>query len=152
MKKSTLIIIGAVYILSILLVSLLGLKADVLNPKVSVTSIEIINQTDENWKVYTGTDNLKVIEVKFTEPGRADTDGSIKGTYVQLFWRVLPDNATEKRVTIVKNTNSSNVEFVKDENGTDYGLILIKGKVYFTATINSVDGSGVSTTVTIHAK
>lgn len=146
MKKSTLVVIAIVYIASIVIISLFGMKAVVYNEIIPVTKIECLNETDSNNEVYYSGD-LKVIKVKYTTPGNAET---LKGTMVQLIHRVLPDNATNKKVKYVYIENNS-VEFVKGEDGRDLGLVLIKGLVVFKVKIMATDGSKLYTEVVIWA-
>lgn len=146
MKKSTLIMIAIVYIASIVLISLFGMKAVVYNEVIPVTKIECLNETDSKTEVYYSGD-MKVIKVKFTEAGNAET---LKGTMVQLTYRVLPDNASNKNIKYVY-TENSRVEFVKGEDGREVGLVLIKGQVVLKVKIMAMDGSKVYTEVVIWA-
>ncbi len=146
MKKSILVVIAIIYIASIVIISLFGMKAVVYNEIIPVTKIECLNETDSNNEVYYSGD-LKVIKVKYTTPGNAET---LKGTMVQLIHRVLPDNATNKKVKYVYTENNS-VEFVKGEDGRDLGLVLIKGLVVLKVKIMATDGSKLYTEVVIWA-
>lgn len=146
MKKSTLVVIAIIYVASIVIISLFGMKAVVYNEVIPVTQIECLNQTDSNSEVYYSGD-MKVIKVKFTEPGNAET---LKGTMVQIVSRVLPDNASNKKVKYV-HTENNNVEFVKGEDGRDLGLVLIKGLVVLKVKIMATDGSKLYTEVVIWA-
>ena len=69
---------------------------------------------------------------------------------VQLIHRVLPDNATNKKVKYVYTENNS-VEFVKGEDGRDLGLVLIKGLVVLKVKIMATDGSKLYAEVVIWA-
>ena len=51
MKKSTLIMIAIVYIASIVLISLFGMKSVVYNEVIPVTKIECLNETDSKTEV-----------------------------------------------------------------------------------------------------
>lgn len=146
MKKSTLVVIAIVYVASIVLISLFGMKAVVYNEVIPVTAIECLNETDSQTEVYYSQD-MKIIKVQFTEPGNADT---LTGTMVQLIQRVLPDNASKKAVKY-SYTENDNVEFVKGEDGRDLGLVLIKGRVVLKVKIMATDGSKIYTEVVIWA-
>ena len=52
MKKSTLVVIAIIYVASIVIISLFGMKAVVYNEVIPVTQIECLNQTDSNSEVY----------------------------------------------------------------------------------------------------
>lgn len=151
MKKSTLIIIGIVYFVSIVIVSLFGLRAAVFEPVVLVEKIEIVDQIDGNWIIKPQL-NGTMVEIPFTTAGKIDENGAASGTFVQLVWRVLPDNATIKRVSLNYNQKLTSVEFIKDNDNNELGLILFKNKVYFTIEIRALDGSGKTTSLTIWAK
>ena len=115
MKKSTIILIGIVYIAAIIFISVFGLNAKVYNEVIPVLSVECVNQSDENTIVKDYNDK-KLIRVQYTEPGNAET---LEGTMVQLLYRVLPDNASNKRVKYIYNTKLTRIHFVKDDNGND---------------------------------
>ena len=92
--------------------------------------------------------SVKFVKIKYEEPGNPET---LTGTMVQLSWRVLPDNATNKEVRFVYNTNLTRANFIKDENGRELGLILFTGKVVLDVSIVSIDGTKVMEHVTIWA-
>lgn len=140
MKKSTLIIIALVYVASIVIISLFGMRAYVYTEVIPVMHIECLNSTDAKSEVYYSGD-MKVIKVKFTTPGDRET---LTGTMLQLSYRVTPDNATNKEVKFVY-TENKRAEFVKDENGRDLGLILFTGEVVLKIKIMATDGSKVYT-------
>lgn len=146
MKRSTFVIIAIVYVASIVLISLFGMKAVVYNEVIPVTAIECLNKTDSKSEVYYSGDT-KVIKVPFTQAGNAET---LTGTMVQLVQRVLPDNASNKSVKY-SCADNENVEFAKGEDGRDLGLVLIKGRVVLKVKILATDGSKVYTEVIIWA-
>ena len=142
MKKSTLIVIAVIYIASIVLISVFGLKSviwDVVNP---VTDIECLNETDEKSTVTTDENGNKFIKIKFEEPGTLE-NGVPTGTMLQLLWRVLPDNASNKEIRFVYNDNLTRATFVKNKDGKELGLILFSGKVKLDLSIVSTDGTRV---------
>ena len=59
MKKSTLIIIGLIYIASIVVISVFGLKAVVYRPVIPVTKVECLNESDEFTTVSVNNEGLK---------------------------------------------------------------------------------------------
>ena len=109
---------------------------------VPVTSIECLNETDDKATVEETADGKKFIKIKYGEPGSIE-DGIPTGTMLQLEWRVLPDNATTKKVRFVYNTELTRVNFVKNDNGEELGLILFTGKVKLSLQIVSTDGTRV---------
>ena len=146
MKKSTLIMIAIVYIASIVVISIFGMKSVVYNEVIPVTKIECLNVTDDKTEVeYDG--DTKVISVQYKKPGNAE---NLTGTMVQLSWRVLPDNASNKKVKFVYN-QTTRAEFVKDEAGNEVGLILFTGKVVLNIKIMSTDGTQVFEEIVVWA-
>lgn len=146
MKKSVFAIIAVVYVASIVLISLFGMKAVVYNEVIPVTAIECLNETDSKSEVYYSGD-IKVIKVPFVGVGDAE---NLSGTMVQIVQRVYPDNASNK---IVKYSYGENdyVEFLKDDNGRDLGLVLIKDRVVLKVKIMATDGSKVYSEIIIWA-
>ena len=149
MKKSTLILIAIAYIASIVIISLFGMKAVIYNEVIPVTRIDCLNETDDKTTVTIANDGLKLITVKYDQPGDAN---DLTGTMIQLVWRVTPDNATKKSVKFVYNESRKNMTFVKDKSGNDLGLILFSGKVPPTKIkIMATDGTRVYTEVWVWA-
>ena len=74
---------------------------------------------------------------------------TLEGTMVQLIYRVLPDNATTKKVKFVYNETLTRIHFVKDEKGNDLGLVLFTGTGIFNVRIMATDGSQVYTDIVI---
>lgn len=146
MKKSTIILIAIVYIASIVVISVLGLKAKIYDEIFSVTSIECLNETDDNVFVeeYNGK---KVINIQYEGEGNMET---LEGTMVQLVYRVLPDNATNKKVKFIYNETLTRIHFVKDDKGNDLGLVLFTGTGIFNVRIMATDGSQVYTDIVIN--
>lgn len=142
MKKSTLLVIGILYIASIVAISVFGLKTVIWDVVIPVKSIECLNQSDDHADVSLTDDGKKFIKIKYEEPGVID-DGVPKGTMLQLLWRVLPDNATNKEVRFVYNKELTRVNFVKNKDGKELGLILFTGKVKLDLQIVSTDGTRV---------
>lgn len=137
MRKSTVIIIAIVYIVAIVIISMFGLKAKIFTEIIPVTSVECVNTSDE--KTIVEQHNGKtIINIKYNGPGDPET---LKGTMVQLYYRVLPDNATNKRVKYAYNENLTRLQFVTDENGNQLGLVLFSGIGIFNIRIMATDGS-----------
>ncbi len=148
MKKTTMIMIGIIYVASIVIISIFGLKSVVYNEVIPVTQIMCLNETDEKTSVTTDFEGKKIIKIKYTEPGNEE---SLTGTMVQLSWRTLPDDASNKDVKFVYNTTLTNAKFIKDEKGKELGLILFTGKVMLNIRIMATDGSKVYTDVIVWA-
>ena len=148
MKKSTLLVIGIIYIASIVAISIFGLKTVIWDVVIPVKSIECLNTSDDKATVEETADGKKFIKIKYGEPGSIE-DGIPTGTMLQLEWRVLPDNATTKKVRFVYNTELTRVNFVKNDNGEELGLILFTGTVKLDLQIVSTDGTRVVEEVVI---
>lgn len=148
MKKSTLIIIGIVYVASIVVISLFGLKPIVYKPVVPVVKVECLNETDEKTTVSVNNEGVKVIKIKFDGP--ADENDLNKGTVVQIMYRVLPDNASSKNIEF-SYAQSNRVKFVQDGNGRELGVVLIFGPVVLPVRILATDGTRTYTDIIIWA-
>lgn len=145
MKKSTLLIILVVYIASIAIINFFGMNVKLYDEIVNVTAVECLNETDKTTEV--GESNgKKVLRVKFTTP--ADPT-NLTGTMLQLVWRVKPDNATNKDVQFVYDTNNTRVTFYKDERGNETGLLLFSGPTMLDVQIMSTDGRRIGTSVLV---
>ena len=148
MKKSTLIVIGIIYIASIVIISVFGMKAVVWDVVTPVTAIECLNETDDKSTVTINEDGNKLIKIKYEEPGKIE-NGIPTGTMLQLQWRVLPDNATNKQIRFVYNENLTRAEFVKMSDGSELGLILFTGKIKLDLSIVSTDGTRITEDIVI---
>lgn len=142
MNKATVILIAVIYVASIVCISLFGMRAMVFDERIPVTRVECINTTDERVTV-TESNGTKVLNVRFTTVGILNEYGNAEGTYLQLYWRVYPDNASDKNVRFVYDTSLTRFEFVKDADGNDLGLILFNGPTLFTLQIMATDGTRV---------
>lgn|SRR5574344_38051 len=148
MKKSVVMMIAIIYIASIVVVSLFGMKISVYNEDIPVTQILCTNKTDaENNVQVIDDDGERTIKIKFVESANAE---KLTGTMLYIEHRVLPDNATNKIVKYVYSENQ-NVEFYKDTTGAENGLILFHGKAIIDVTIMSTDLRKISTKITIWA-
>lgn len=147
MKKSVVIIILLIYCVSIVMVNFFGLKMQVYNEFVSVDSIICINEDDDNIDV--NIDNEKtILKTKFI---KAYDKNIQSGTMIQIYWRVLPDNATIKNVKFVYDENNTRVEFYKTENGEYTGLVLFYNKSMIDVKIMSTDGRKIYKELTLWA-
>lgn len=144
MKKSTLMIIGIIYIASIVVISIFGMRAIIYKEVIPVASIECINETDEKVAV-SMVDGKKVLKIKYTTPGTLDG----QGTCLYLVWDIKPVDASNKHVEFIYD-ETDRVEFV-EKDGQPLGMVLIKGKVTLNLKIMSIDGGRVSTEIIIWA-
>ncbi len=155
MNKATVLIIGVVYLASIVLISLLGLNSVVAQPNVPVTKIECTGAIGPGVSEGTYTDKgntYQLFSMKFTEAGQYNNDGQPTGTYIQLSYRVYPDNASNKLIRItVSNASDSAYELIKLPSGEDLGLIFIKRRATLIVDLWATDGSNVSTRIYIDA-
>ena len=144
MKKAVIILIGVVYVLSIFIVSFLGLEIAAFNKIVYVEKIEIINEVDgDACKVSTE----KPVCVKENSNGDkyfvVKYDPFAEATVVHIDWRVYPDNATNSDVTLIY-----------DEENTNFTIkgntIAFTGKCTTQVSVHSTDGSSKKATVTIY--
>jgi len=150
MNKITIIFISIVFVASIAIINLFGMKMAVYNKEIPVTNILCINETDEDLKVVDKPGQSKILWVDFTEAYDKETN---TGTYIQIQYRVLPDDATIKGVTFVCDHNDPRYEFDKHSNGEYNGLVFFyKPAIISDVKIMSKDGRKVYTTVTLVAR
>ena len=147
MKKVNSILIVILYLASIIVISVFGLKVDVYKEKIPVTSIECLNETDDKTEVSILGDK-KYIKILFTTPGDISDPNS---TILYLNCRALPDNATNKRLRYDydKEKYGDAVTMLLDDQGHARGVFLFHKKVVFDMTITATDGTEKSTTVKI---
>lgn len=160
MKKATIMIIGIIYVASIVIISIFGLKSLGYIKIIPVTSIEFSYIENENITETTGSNGEKVIKIKYGEPG---IEKPPSGTMLQFTPHVYPENASDKKVKYVfadvlnvdvllpngEVNKDARVKSIKNEDGTDLGLFLFTGKVIFTIEIKAIDGQGASTEVKV---
>lgn len=141
MKKSTVILIAIVYVASIVIVSIFGLKAKIYSEVIPVTAIECQNTTTKDIVVEDDygktiiyaklkTDDLDYIETE---------DGSIVGgTMIEIKYRVLPDNASNKKVKYVYREEYDN-GLIHFQKGAPVVLFTEAG--IFTIKVMATDGT-----------
>lgn len=150
MNKATIIFIAIIYIGSIAIINLFGMEMAVYNKEIPVSSIICINESDDNLRVIDKEGQSKTLWVDFTEAYDKNTN---TGTYIQIKYRVLPDNASIKGVTFVCNHDNPRYEFDKHSNGEYTGLVFFyKPAIISDVKIMSTDGRKVYTTVTLVAR
>ena len=132
MKKSVIILIALIYIVSVALVSFFGLKAKVFDPIVYTESVELLNT---GLKTNAQGGNYVVID--------PDENGERK---YQLLYRVHPDNATEDGVLFSYDKDLSFVTIDED------GVVTFTRKGVVVVEIIAKDGSGAKATITIFAR
>ncbi len=129
MKKSVVIIIALIYVLSVITVTLFGLQHKSFNEIIYVSQVEIIEPNasfDQNGGKYI----------------RITPDESGGGQY-QLVWEVTPENATNTAVTFNYDKQKSYVTV--DENG----LVTFTGQGAITITVTAADGTSQSDSIQI---
>lgn len=129
MKKSVVILIGVIYALSIVIVTLYGLNFGTFNDPKYVTGIEI---TDSDLKY--DESGLKYVSLS--------PDGNGKRQY-QIHWTVTPDDANNKNVTFSYDTSKAYVSV--DENG----LVSFTEPGVITVTVKAADGTPYYDTIKI---
>ena len=147
MKKVNSILIVILYLASIVVISIFGLKVDVYKENIPVTSVECLNETDEKSEVSI-LGGKKLIKIPFTTSGDISDPNS---TILYLNCRVLPDNASNKRLRYDydKEKFGDAVTMLLDEQGNARGVFLVHKKVVFDMTITATDGTEKSTVVKI---
>ena len=152
MKKSVVILIAIIYVASIVSINFFGMKLSVYNEQIPVQRIECTNVSDpERGIVVDEKDGLKRITITYTQP--ADINDPVNTTVLQIFSRVYPENATSTRVRYQYHLTSTNVQFYKDAEGHENGVILFYGPVGQTIIdLVSTDGRNIKTSIYIRCK
>jgi hypothetical protein len=133
MKKSVVIIIGVIYALSIVFVTLFGLNHNSFNEIIYVSQVEII---DDNASFREDGSKYRMLPV--------NADGTCE---YQLVWTVSPENVSNGNVTF--NYDKSLSYVTVDEKGlvTFTGESAYGGQGSVTITITAADGSGQSDSI-----
>ena len=156
MKKSVMIIIGIIYVASIVVINFFGMKVFVYNKTIDVEQIVCLNKTDEEKGIVVSTfesyngETGTAITIKFDKPANKNL---MTGTMLQLDLRVLPDNATKKELSFTSTASDEEVEFFTDESGKQTGLMLFyEPTSIFEVFVKSTDNSNVTLRLKIWAK
>ena len=140
MKKSVIILIALIYVVSIALVSFFGLQFKVFEEVIPVERIEILNEPDDYLaKPNENGEGEVQVPYVFIEP-------NANGEYVyQLDYHVYPDDATNKKVNF-----SFDAETTKGVTISEDGLVRFDTSVegysqYVTVYITPNDGGDFKT-------
>lgn len=131
MKKSVIVLIALIYVLSIALVSFFGLQYKVFEEVIPVERVELLNEglkDNDLWGKYV------VIQ--------ADENGE---WHYQIKYRVYPDEATNNQVKFTYDTQ--NTAATVDEAG----VVTFTSRGMIKVTLIPLDGSDASATITIIA-
>lgn len=132
MKKSVIIIIGVIYIASIVLIGFFGMKITAYDEILYVTKIECLNQN-----ATTSSDGTLTLMFNY------DSSKSPEENVLQIEWKVYPEDASNKRVAFVYDVDS------KVGSVDKYGRVFLKKKGLLLVYIQSTDGSAVGKTLQI---
>lgn len=134
MKKSVVILILVIYLVSVALVSFFGLQYKTFDEVIYTEKIEFLN------------DDIKTADdgTLYAMAQKDETTG--KWTY-QIKYRVYPDNATNSAVEYIYDIQKTGVTV-----DTDTGVITFDRKGALTVTIKPKDGTDISATVMIRAR
>lgn len=146
MKKTTLILIGIIYIASIIIVSIFGLKAVMYNIVIPVTKVEINVLTQQDNVYMYERYGTKIIQVEYIGEGNVDT---LEGTVLQLEVRAYPDNATNKTVKFVFDRDNNPYVIMHTIDERETGAVVLTGIGSFEMRVYSTDGTNVYDTVWI---
>ena len=147
MRKSTIIFIVIIYIGSITILSLFGMKMSVYNEFIPVSAIVCLNKSEDNVEVINDVSST-ILKTRFS---KSYDKTSQSGTMIQINWKVEPDNASVKNVKFIFDENNNRVEFYQTEEGEYTGLVLFYKKSMIDVKIMSTDGRRVYKNVTLWA-
>ncbi len=125
MKKSIVIIVGVIYIASIIFIGFFGMKMTAYNPTVYPTSIVCTNEEAVQKEGY------KYI-VAYYDPNKIDAEN-----VYQILYKVNPDDCTNKKVIYVYDKSSSVASV------DEFGRVWIKKSGFFDVTIQSESKSSI---------
>ena len=136
MKKSVLILILVIYVASIVVIGFFGVKVGTFNVTAYVEEIQLTNEEvvmDPN-----GVDQYIIIH--FTPYN----EGENNPNFVQLYYKVIPEDATFRNVTF---------EHAENEKASvnSIGTVIFTGRTTLTIYITSTDGTNVRTKVKVVA-
>lgn len=134
MKKSVVILILVIYLVSVALVSFFGLQYKTFDEVIYTESIEFLNE------------DIKTMEdgTLYAMAQKDETTG--KWTY-QIKYRVYPDNATNSDVEYIYDTQKPGITV-----DTVTGVVTFEERGALTVTIKPKDGTDISATVMIRAR
>lgn len=141
MKKSVLVLIMIVYIASIVIIGFFGVKVETFNVTIYVQEISLLNDN-----IVMDLNNIdKYIMIQYI-PNPETVDGLAEGqysaddpfnpNYVQLLWKVLPEETTFRDVTFEHADNTK-------ATVNAFGTVIFTGKTTLTIYITSTDGTNV---------
>lgn len=138
MKKSTIFIIAVIYLLSIYVVTLFGMKIKVDQFEILMEKIEITTYDEKDIK------GIKTKNIVFDE--------NVEYTSFQLDYTYSPTNAThpdQVKFIISGNIKKKNGEEVTIASVTSFGKVIFTNPGTVTVKILVSDGSGVNDTIRI---
>jgi len=152
MKKSVLVLIMAIYIASIMFIALFGMESALYDEKLYVERIEITNETCEEYTVhYSQEEDITYIIFFYDDTYEDDWQSGLNPNTIILGFRIVPEDATNRRVSFGYDKNNENGENPYGEV-TDNGIVRFKRWGTITVTISALDGSGAKAKVSIVAR
>ena len=141
MKKSVVILIALIYVVSIALVSFFGLQFKVFNEIVPVEKIELLNENPK-YKTEKNSETGEVTQVPYfvIEP---NANGE---RLFQIETHVYPDNATDKKVEYSYDKSNTSVTVSED------GLVRFEKAGSVTIYMTPADGSDFVMKIIVIAK
>ena len=149
MKKSSIIAVGIIYLVSIIIVGFLGVRLKVYDPTIYVEKIvwdysEFEN--NNNYKIEIPTEEEKRQGVDYDAKLRYSQFGKIQNLVINIKCHVEPLNATTPKLEYYLNTNdNSKVKLEELEDNT--ANIIFNGKTSVYLNIKSTDGKDIKYTI-----
>ena len=136
MKKTTVVLIGLIYVMSIVVVGILGLQYQQFHQIIPVESVTVTNPTDKQYD-YDGK-KIKRYDISM--------DPTTERRQFQISWEVEPVNkATNNKVKFVYESSICSVN-------QDTGLVEFSGRGFAIIEVAAQDGSGCSDTIIIFCR
>lgn len=136
MKKSVLVLIMVIYVASIVVIGFFGVRVGTFNVTQYVDQIELTNEE----VVYDPNGVEKYILIQFAPYN----EGENNPNFVQLYYKVIPEDATYRNVTF---------EHAENDKATvnSIGTVVFTGRTTLTIYITSTDGTNVRTKIKVVA-
>lgn len=155
MKKSTIILIAAIYVASIVIVGVFGLQALSFSEKVYIKDITFVDHVDDDGTVHYLQIGGKEVKPKSNGKGFIvvlNLD-DIKNTPLSINYNISPMDATITTVEVSDDTEGGAAAYARLEKTTLGGyLVTFTDKGQIDIRLSSVDGSKATTKLSIIAK
>ena len=126
MKKSIIILIGAIYVMSILIIGFFGMKMTSYNETTYPTSIDIESVVGATYKVQ--SNGMQIITYTFKENVPAEEN------VFSIVYHIYPDTTTDKSISYSYDKNNAPISEIDERNNV---WVTRRGGVTITISTNA---------------